>query len=92
MTGAAAPGLPWTWGDLTGTTDHFAGRGPGLRAARGLRVGAPADVVWRWVRQLQVALGHASLATTQIYTEVADEEIAGRASALVSFLLSGLHG
>lgn len=28
------------------------------------------------LRQLQVALGHASLATTQIYTEVADEEIA----------------
>lgn len=55
MTGAAAPGLPWTWGDLTGTTDHFAGRGPGLRAARGMGVGAPADVVWRWVRQLQVA-------------------------------------
>jgi site-specific recombinase XerD len=28
------------------------------------------------LRQLQVALGHASLATTQVYTEVADEEIA----------------
>ena len=28
------------------------------------------------LRQLQVALGHASLATTQIYTEVADEELA----------------
>jgi len=28
------------------------------------------------LRQLQVALGHASLATTQLYTEVADEEVA----------------
>ncbi len=55
---AAAPpgaGLPWSWGDLTGTDDHFAARGPGLRAARGVRVAAPTDVVWRWVRQLQVA-------------------------------------
>jgi hypothetical protein len=55
VTGAAAPGLPWTWGDLTGTTDHFVGHGPGLRAARGVRVAAPPEVVWRWVRQLQVA-------------------------------------
>ncbi|KRF36829.1 hypothetical protein [Nocardioides sp. Soil805] len=48
-------GLPWSWGDLSGTTDHFGGRGPGLHAARGVRVAAPPDVVWRWVRQLQVA-------------------------------------
>jgi hypothetical protein len=48
-------GLPWSWGDLDGTTDHFRGRGPGLHAARGVRVAAPPDVVWRWVRQLQVA-------------------------------------
>ena len=39
-------------------------------ATLGLREGAFS------LRQLQVALGHASLATTQIYTEVADEEIA----------------
>lgn len=39
-------------------------------ATLGLRDGALS------LRQLQVALGHASLATTQIYTEVADEEIA----------------
>ncbi len=39
-------------------------------ATLGLRDGAFS------LRQLQVALGHASLATTQIYTEVADEEIA----------------
>lgn len=39
-------------------------------ATLGLREGALS------LRQLQVALGHASLATTQIYTEVADEEIA----------------
>ncbi|MDP9403099.1 MAG: tyrosine-type recombinase/integrase [Actinomycetota bacterium] len=38
-------------------------------ATLGLREGAFS------LRQLQVALGHASLATTQIYTEVADEEI-----------------
>ena len=55
MTGAAAPGLPWTWGDLAGTTDHFVDHGSGLRAARGLRVAAPPEVVWRWVCQLQVA-------------------------------------
>jgi hypothetical protein len=48
-------GLPWSWGDLSGTTDAFAGRGPGLHAARGVRVAAPLDVVWRWMRQLQVA-------------------------------------
>jgi integrase/recombinase XerC len=53
-------------------------RRPGIRvhalrhtfATLGLREGAFS------LRQLQVALGHASLATTQIYTEVADEEIA----------------
>ncbi|HUR19071.1 MAG TPA: tyrosine-type recombinase/integrase [Acidimicrobiales bacterium] len=53
-------------------------RRPGVRvhalrhtfATLGLREGALS------LRQLQVALGHASLATTQIYTEVADEEIA----------------
>jgi integrase/recombinase XerC len=53
-------------------------RRPGVRvhalrhtfATLGLREGAFS------LRQLQVALGHASLATTQIYTEVADEEIA----------------
>lgn len=53
-------------------------RRPGIRvhalrhtfATLGLRDGAFS------LRQLQVALGHASLATTQIYTEVADEEIA----------------
>lgn len=39
-------------------------------ATLGLREGAFS------LRQLQVALGHSSLATTQIYTEVADEEIA----------------
>ena len=39
-------------------------------ATLGLREGAFS------LRQLQVALGHASLATTQVYTEVADEEIA----------------
>lgn len=39
-------------------------------ATLGLRDGAFS------LRQLQVALGHASLATTQIYTDVADEEIA----------------
>jgi integrase/recombinase XerC len=39
-------------------------------ATLGLREGAFS------LRQLQVVLGHASLATTQIYTEVADEEIA----------------
>jgi site-specific recombinase XerD len=39
-------------------------------ATLGLREGAFS------LRQLQVALGHASWATTQIYTEVADEEIA----------------
>ena len=39
-------------------------------ATLGLREGAFS------LRQLQVALGHASLATTQIYTDVADEEIA----------------
>lgn len=39
-------------------------------ATLGLREGAFS------LRQLQVALGHASLATTQIYTEVADEEVA----------------
>lgn len=39
-------------------------------ATLGLREGAFS------LRQLQVALGHASLATTQIYTEVADEELA----------------
>ncbi len=39
-------------------------------ATLGLREGAFS------LRQLQVALGHASLATTQLYTEVADEEIA----------------
>ena len=33
----------------------FEGRGPGLHASRGVPVAAPADVVWRWVRQLQVA-------------------------------------
>jgi integrase/recombinase XerC len=38
-------------------------------ATLGLREGAFS------LRQLQVALGHSSLATTQIYTEVADEEI-----------------
>ena len=54
------------------------GRSAGIRvhalrhtfATLGLREGAFS------LRQLQVALGHASLATTQIYTEVADEEIA----------------
>ena len=54
------------------------GRAAGIRvhalrhtfATLGLREGAFS------LRQLQVALGHASLATTQIYTEVADEEIA----------------
>lgn len=53
-------------------------RRPGIRvhalrhtfATLGLRDGAFS------LRQLQVALGHSSLATTQIYTEVADEEIA----------------
>ncbi len=53
-------------------------RRPGIRvhalrhtfATLGLREGAFS------LRQLQVALGHTSLATTQIYTEVADEEIA----------------
>jgi len=39
-------------------------------ATLGLREGALS------LRQLQVALGHASLATTQLYTEVADEEVA----------------
>ncbi|MBW3555388.1 MAG: tyrosine-type recombinase/integrase [Actinobacteria bacterium] len=39
-------------------------------ATLGLREGAFS------LRQLQVALGHSSLATTQIYTEVADEELA----------------
>ena len=39
-------------------------------ATLGLREGAFS------LRQLQVALGHASLATTQIYTDVADEELA----------------
>lgn len=48
-------GLPWTWGDLAGTRDLFAGRGAGLRAERAVRVAAPPEVVWRWVRQLQVA-------------------------------------
>ena len=38
-------------------------------ATLGLREGAFS------LRQLQVALGHASLATTQVYTEVADEEV-----------------
>lgn len=54
------------------------GRSAGIRvhalrhtfATLGLREGAFS------LRQLQVALGHSSLATTQIYTEVADEEIA----------------
>ena len=57
---------------------RFGVRRPGVRvhalrhtfATLGLREGAFS------LRQLQVALGHASLATTQIYTEVADEEIA----------------
>ena len=57
---------------------HLGARRDGVRvhalrhtfATLGLREGAFS------LRQLQVALGHASLATTQIYTEVADEEIA----------------
>jgi len=54
-TGLPWTGLPWTWGDLRGTVDLFEGRGPGLHASRGVPVAAPPDVVWRWVRQLQVA-------------------------------------
>ena len=58
---------------------HLGARRAGVRvhalrhtfATLGLREGAFS------LRQLQVALGHASLATTHIYTEVADEEIAG---------------
>jgi site-specific recombinase XerD len=52
-------------------------------ATLGLREGAFS------LRQLQVALGHASLATTQIYTEVADEEIA---AAMQLHPLSGRGG
>ncbi len=52
-------------------------------ATLGLREGAFS------LRQLQVALGHASLATTQIYTEVADEEIA---AAMQLHPLSGGRG
>jgi integrase/recombinase XerC len=52
-------------------------------ATLGLREGAFS------LRQLQVALGHASLATTQIYTEVADEEIA---AAMQLHPLSGKGG
>mgnify|MGYP002335996324 CR=1 FL=1 len=67
------------------------GRSAGIRvhalrhtfATLGLREGAFS------LRQLQVALGHASLATTQIYTEVADEEIA---AAMQLHPLSGRGG
>ena len=67
------------------------GRAAGIRvhalrhtfATLGLREGAFS------LRQLQVALGHASLATTQIYTEVADEEIA---AAMQLHPLSGRGG
>ena len=67
------------------------GRAAGIRvhalrhtfATLGLREGAFS------LRQLQVALGHASLATTQIYTEVADEEIA---AAMQLHPLSGKGG
>lgn len=56
---------------------HLGARRQGVRvhalrhtfATLGLREGAFS------LRQLQVALGHASLATTQIYTDVTDEEI-----------------
>ena len=55
MSGRPRSGLPWTWGDLGGTDDLLEGRGRGLHASRGVRVAAPSDAVWRWVRQLQVA-------------------------------------
>ena len=62
-TGCCAPSAP---GARAFASMRCATRSPRL----GLREGAFS------LRQLQVALGHASLATTQIYTEVADEEIA----------------
>lgn len=53
---ATSAGLPWEWGDLSGTVAAPAPPGhDGPVASRGVRVAAPLDRVWRWVQQLQVA-------------------------------------